>query len=133
MTLNTLQKDIGVVVTQNEIDIVHRVGHRQQHRLCPSLIKFISHKTKEKVMKAKKKATTVTINEDLAPGIKRILDDVSSNRRFLNIDSVWTIDGGIKVRFVNPLRGTKIFKSCTSVRSQSLIRESIVHERSLVR
>ena len=108
VTLNILQKEIGVVVTQNEIDIVHRVGRRQENRPRPILIKFLSHKTKEKVMRAKKKATTVKINEDLAPGIKRILDEVSSNRRFLNIDSVWTIDGRIKFRFVNNPRTFEI-------------------------
>ena len=74
VTLNILQKEIGVVVAQNEIDIVHRVGRRQENRPRSILIKFISHKTKEKVMRAKKKSTTVKINEDLAPGIKRIFD-----------------------------------------------------------
>ena len=115
VTLNTLQKESGVVVTQNKIDIVHQVGRRQENRPRPIVINFISHKTKEKVMRAKKKVTAVKINEDLAPGIKRLLDDVRSNRRFLHIDSVWTIDGGITVRFVYPLRGTKTFQSCASV------------------
>lgn len=52
-------------------------------------------------MKSRKKAGNVKIYEDLAPGIKHIFDEVSSNRRFLNIESVWTIDEEIKFRYVN--------------------------------
>ena len=52
-------------------------------------------------MKAKKMPTNIKIHEDLAPGIKSMLDEVSTNRRFLNIDSVWTINGRIKFRFIN--------------------------------
>ena len=93
---------------QNEIDIVHRVGHRQDNRPRPVLVKFLSHKTKEKVMRAKKNALTVKMKEDLAPGITQIYDQVSSNRRFLNIDSVWTIDGRIKFRYANNPRTFEI-------------------------
>ena len=52
-------------------------------------------------MKVKKKDTNIKIKEDLAPGIKRLLDEVSTNCRFLTIDSVCTIDGHIKFRFIN--------------------------------
>ena len=91
LTLDTLKEKIGIVINQNDIDIVHRVGRRQENKPRPILVKVLSHKTKEKVMRAKKKATNVKINEDLAPGIKRLLDKVSTNRRFLNIDSVWKL------------------------------------------
>ena len=101
LTVDTMMKEIGINIQQNEIDIVHRVGRRQENKPRPILVKFLSHKTKEKVMRAKKRATNIKINEDLAPGIKRLFDEVSTNRRFLNIESVWTIDGRIKFRFVN--------------------------------
>ena len=52
-------------------------------------------------MRCKKNSTHIRSNEDLAPGIKTVFDEVSSNRRFLNIDSVWTIDGKIKFRYLN--------------------------------
>ena len=52
-------------------------------------------------MRAKKNGLTFKINEDLALEIKQIYYQVSSNRRFFNIDSVWTIDGRIKVRYAN--------------------------------
>ena len=52
-------------------------------------------------MKAKKMVTNIKIHEDLVPGIKRILDEVSTNRRFLTIGSIWTIDRCIQFRFIN--------------------------------
>ena len=93
---------------QNEIDFVHRVGRHQDNRPRPVLVTFFSHKTKEKGMRAKKNALTIKIKEDLPPGIKQIYDQVSSNRRFLNIDSVWTIDGRIKCRYANNLKTFEI-------------------------
>ena len=108
VTIDSLKKEIGFDINEKEIDIVHRVGRRQENKPRPILVKFLSHKTKEKVMKAKKMATNIKIHEDLAPGIKRILDEVSTNRRFLNIDSVWTIDGRIKFRYINNPRTFEI-------------------------
>ena len=61
----------------------------------------MSHKSKEKVMRAKKKANNGKIQEDLSPGIKRIFSEVNSKHRFLNIESVWSIDGRIKFRYIN--------------------------------
>ena len=46
-------------------------------------------------------ANNLKVSEDLAPGIKKIFDEVSSNRRFLNVDSVWIIDGKINYRHIN--------------------------------
>ena len=87
-------------MVHSEIDIVHRVGRRDSNPRS-ILVKFLSHKTKERVMRCKKKAAHIKIHEDLAPGIKRIFNEVSSNRRFLNVDSVWTIDGNITFRYIN--------------------------------
>jgi len=54
---------------------VHRVGRRHADVPRAILVKFMRHKSKEVVMRAKKKAKTVKIQEDLAPGIKRIFDE----------------------------------------------------------
>ena len=59
-------------------------------------------------MTAMKMATNIKIHEDLVPGIKRILDEVSTNRRFLTIDSVWTMNRCIKFRFINNPRTFEI-------------------------
>ena len=55
-----------------------------------------------------KNATHIAITEDLAHGIKRIFNEVSSNRRLLNVESVWTIDGRIKYRYSNSTRSFEI-------------------------
>ena len=59
-------------------------------------------------MRHKKNVMYITITEDLAPGKKRILNEVSWNRRFLNVESVWTIDGRIKYRYSNNTHSFKI-------------------------
>ena len=52
-------------------------------------------------MRNKKKATNVKVKEDLAPGIKKVFDDINMNRRLLNLESVLTIDGRIKFKYLN--------------------------------
>ncbi len=44
----------------------------------------------------KERRKNIKIREDLAPGIKRMFNQVSVNRSSLNIESVWTIDGRIR-------------------------------------
>jgi len=108
VTIDTLKKELDLDFENSDIDIVHRVGRRHADVPRAILVKFMSHKSKEKVMRAKKKAKTVKIQEDLAPGIKRIFDEVSSKHRFLNIESVWTIDGRIKFKYINDSRTNEI-------------------------
>ena len=100
--LLTLKNEIDVEINPEEIEIVHRVGRAYDGNPRSILVKFLSHKSKEKVMRRKKQANNVKITEDLAPGIKMIFNEVSKNRRFLNVDSVWTIDGKIKYFVNNP-------------------------------
>ena len=99
LTIETIKGEIGIEIEAKDIDIVHRVGRRQNERLRAILVKFMLHKTKESIMRKKKEAKHVKIREDLAPGIKQIFDEISINRRSLNVESVWTIDGRIKFRF----------------------------------
>ena len=100
--------EIDVDISSEEIEIVHRVGRVHNGNPRSILVKFLSHKTKESVMRRKKNARNVKIYEDLAPGIKMIFNEVSKNRRLLNVDSVWTIDGKIKYRFTNNPRTFEI-------------------------
>ena len=106
--IDTLKKELDLDFENSDIDIVHRVGRRHAEVPRAILVKFMSHKSKEKVMRAKKKAKTVKIQKDLAPSIKRIFDEVSSKCRFLNIESVWTIDGQIKFKYINDSRTNEI-------------------------
>ena len=107
-TISILKKEIDVDISSEEIEIVHRVGRVHNGNPRSILVKFLSHKTKESVMRRKKNARNVKIYEDLAPGIKMIFNEVSKNRRLLNVDSVWTIDGKIKYRFTNNPRTFEI-------------------------
>ena len=66
VTLETLKKELDLDLVRSEIDIVHRVGRRDSNPRS-ILVKFLSHKTKERVMRCKKKATHIKIHEDLAP------------------------------------------------------------------
>ena len=76
---------------------MHRVG-RFDKKPRAILVKFMSHKSKEKIMRVKKNCKNIKIHEDLAPGIKKIFDQLSFGRRLYDIESVWTIDGRIKYR-----------------------------------
>ena len=87
---------------------MHCVGRRYNSNPRSILVKFLCHKTKELVIRYKKKARHMKIHEHLAPGIKCMFNEVSSNRRFLNVDIIWTIDGQIKCRYINNPRRFEI-------------------------
>ncbi len=106
--IRRLKDEINVDICPEEIDIAHRVGRAYENKPRSILVKFISHKSKEKVMRRKKEAKSVRIYEDLVPGVKKLFDHVSSQRRFLNVESVWTIDGRIRYRLINNPRINEI-------------------------
>ena len=97
VTINVLKSELNLDIEPREIDIVHRVG-RFDKKPRAILVKFMSHKSKEKIMRVKKNCKNIKIHEDLAPGIKKIFDQLSFGRRLYDIESVWTIDGRIKYR-----------------------------------
>ena len=77
VTIDTLKTELCLDIRHHELDIVHRVGHRQENKPRSILVKFLSHKSKEKVMRANKNAKKVKIYEDLVPGIRLgIFDEV---------------------------------------------------------
>ena len=101
IAINVLKDEIDVDVKNEEIDIAHRVGgFRNDGKLRPILVKCVSHKSKAEVMRNKKKAKNVKIHEDLAHGIKSILDELVERKSELGLDSVWTVDGKIKYKFI---------------------------------
>ncbi len=103
--INVIRQEIDVSINPSEIDIVHRLGRPYNDGHCrPILVKFMSHKTKEKVMKNKKKAKNVKIFKDLAKEIKVMLDQIVEHKTSLRIDKCWTIDGRIKYKFVDDAR-----------------------------
>ena len=61
-------------MTASDIDIVHRVGQFFGKYPHANLVKFLSHKSKENIIKRKKEAKSIKITEDLARGIKSMLN-----------------------------------------------------------
>ncbi len=99
-SINIIKEEIGVEVDAQEIDIVHRTGKRRSDgKPRAILVKCLSHKTKAKVMKEKRKAKNVTFREDLAHGILEYFNNILDKKEELGIESVWTIDGKIRCKF----------------------------------
>ena len=69
--INTIKEEIGVKLEAEEIDITHRVGQRRQDRGRGILVKFVSHKSKVKIMKKKRQAKNIRVSEDLAQGTRK--------------------------------------------------------------
>ena len=51
--LSKIKEEINVEISPDDVDIVHRVGKRSEERPKGILVKFSSHKPKERVMKSK--------------------------------------------------------------------------------
>ena len=103
--INLLKDEIGVDITSRDIEIVHRTGRRREDRRPRAiLLKCLSHKTKSEIMVKKKTAKNIRIFEDLAFGIKKMLDEVVRNKQRLNVESIWTIDGKLKFKFIGEER-----------------------------
>ena len=51
-------------------------------------MKCLSQKTKARVLRDKKKAKNITIYEDLADGVKNLLDELVSRKHELGLESV---------------------------------------------
>ena len=60
-------RDLGVTMSPNEIDRVHRVGRRRDLEARPMIVKFRSHNAKVTVMRKKRtlRGKRIYINEDL--------------------------------------------------------------------
>ncbi len=98
--IQVINDEIGVEIEKSDIDIVHRAGRRRSDgKPRAILVKCVSHKTKLKVMREKKKAKHVTIKEDLAYGMQDYMYQVIEKKSELGIESVWTIDGKIRCKF----------------------------------
>ena len=108
MSISCVRDQLGLELDKNEIDIVHRIGRVLEGKTRPILIKFVSHKTKERIMRKKKEAKDVRFVEDLAYGIKKMYSFLNANPSELNLEFVWTIDGKIKYKFFNHYRRIEI-------------------------
>ena len=78
--------------------------HRDDDKPCAILVKCLSHKTKARVLRDKKKAKNITIYEDLAGCVKNLLDELIPRKHELGLESVWTIDGKMRYTRVGSKR-----------------------------
>lgn len=103
--IKLLKDEIDVDITSQDIKIINRTGRRREDRKPRAvLLKCLSHKIKSIIMMKKKTAQNIRIYEDLAFGIKRMLDEIIVNKKQLNVESVWTIDGKLKRKFIGDER-----------------------------
>ena len=100
--IEVLQAEIGVELKPEDIDIVHRVGRKGVNGSTrPLLVKLMSHKFKSQIMRNKKAAKGVKIFEDLAYGVRQILNEIIQQKQALGVESVWTIDGKLRFKYVD--------------------------------
>ena len=52
--IEKIKEEIDVDIDTKEIDIAHRVGKKSQDKTMGILVKFVCHKTKEKIMRKKR-------------------------------------------------------------------------------
>ena len=95
--IEKIKEEIDVDIDAKEIDIVHRVGKKSQDKTRGILVKFVSHKTKEK-----RRTRNVRISEDLAIGTGVMLNKIHTVKQSVNIERIeraWIMDGRIKYKF----------------------------------
>ncbi|KAK3730305.1 hypothetical protein QZH41_004516 [Actinostola sp. cb2023] len=100
-------ESVGVVLDEDDIDIVHRLYSKAQ--IKPILVKFKSHKTKNELYQARRKlrdvkasetfngAVAVYINENLTAFRRRLYGEVRKRAYQNKWYRTWTLDGKIFV------------------------------------
>ena len=106
--IEAIKVNLGIDICDKDIDIVHRIGRPNTGKARPILVKFLSHKPKEIIMRKRKEAKGIKIVEDLAYGIKKVFDFLNAHRRDIDLEYVWTIDGRIKYKFTGDPRPHEI-------------------------
>ena len=111
---------IGVEIHEDDIEISHRIGRKRGDK--PVLAKFVSHKVKSKIYKARTNLKAVSvqsrfpgssvssvrgttarpkgifINENLTPYRKEMMGLAVEKRYDGKINKVWTLDGKIFIK-----------------------------------
>lgn len=107
----TFAKDVlNVDVSAAEIDRSHRVGQKAQNKTTRDIIvRFVSYKSKLKIMKARKAArqhnihhkTAYYINEDLTKKRSNLASEARKLKRAGVIKDTWTFDGKVFIKSAN--------------------------------
>ena len=98
-------KDIGVTLTESDIDRSHRVGKPSGPKPRQIIVKFTSYRSRQQVYKARSRLKAsdyknVYINEDLTKIRNKLLYDVRQllKNKSSKVDGVWSTDGVILVK-----------------------------------
>ena len=98
---------IDIEVTPEDIDISHPLNTRRQDGKSVHVVRFISRKTKEGILTAKKKEANrqfafrgndVFINEHLSKQNRSLFAAAQEKKRTLNYKYCWTRGGSVKLR-----------------------------------
>ena len=103
--IDFMKTNLKVDISRSEIEISHRVGRQHQDangRQWPRqvIVKFESHKVKEKTMRAKSllKGTNYSLQEDLTPAIYKRLKEL---KKCFRVDKCCSVDGKVKYKLKN--------------------------------
>ena len=98
---------IDIVVEPDDIDISHPLNSRRQDGKPVHVVRFISRKTKEAILSAKKKEANrqyafrgkdIYINEHLSKQNRSLFASAQETKRTLNYKYCWTRGGSVKLR-----------------------------------
>lgn len=96
------REELGVEIKEEEIEIAHRIGQtrRSQNKPRAVIIKFLSNKSKMKLLSKRKllKGKSIAIMEDMASDLAKRLKKLKDKR---SVEKAWFVNG--KIRFI--LRG----------------------------
>ena len=106
MILNMSNELLNTPLSPNEIRRTHRVGpHYKNGSPRPVIVKFLSYKSREKVLRAAsklpmagEKSRGVFINEDLTKDRSKVFSIARQLKKSSDIQDCWTHDGVIFIR-----------------------------------
>ena len=97
-----LCKDLGISLSESDIDRSHRVGRPNGPKPRQIIVKFTSYRARQKLFKErtqlKKSHRNVYVNEDLTKKRNKLFYDARQLLRRSLVDGAWSSDGVIMVK-----------------------------------
>lgn len=114
--IDAIANNLDVTVDKQEIEIIHRIGHRlngnanqtsSNREPRPVIVKFVSNKTKTRILTKRRqlKGKPLVILEDMASDLAKRLKEL---KRKESIESAWFSNGNIKYKLKDDLRVMEI-------------------------
>ena len=85
---------LPIQITENDIDISHRLGPFESDRKRPIVVKFVRRHVKNAIMKNSKllKGTVIYINEDLTKLNRKVLTAIRK-KSMDTVEKAWSFNG----------------------------------------